>query len=85
MKEREVQDDSRLNWKCVQAFTATNGEAAKEARQITEEDQHVTVVCTPSGKAQSVRLTLPPDWNEKITDEQLLAQISDAQSNNAGS
>jgi hypothetical protein len=81
MKEREVQDSNKLTWKCVQAFTATNGEAAEEATRMTEKNQHVTVVCTPSGQAQSVRLNLSPDWDQQITDEQLLTEISNAQAN----
>jgi hypothetical protein len=33
------------------------------------------VVCTPSGGAQSVRIELPGDWEQKISEEQLLDMI----------
>jgi hypothetical protein len=76
MKEREVQDGENIRWKCVQAFAGTNGEAAKAAQNMTENDDTVEVVCTPSGGAQTVRLQLPRNWTDDTTDEDLVRQIT---------
>ena len=80
MQQREVTDQENTNWVCVQAFGGLNKEAAEEAAdRIETEDGKVPVVCTPSGGAQTVRLQLNRDWLENISDEQLVAAITQAQ------
>ena len=36
------------------------------------------VVCTPSGGEQSVRIELPKDWAETLSDDNLLKAIAKA-------
>lgn len=79
MTQREVQDDENTIWTCVQALSGLSGEAAEEAAErIESKEGTVPVVCTPSGGAQSVRLELPKDWAEKMSDEDLLKAIGQA-------
>jgi hypothetical protein len=76
MKQRELTDNENINWTCVQAFAGVSGKAAAEAADLTETAEGtVTVVCTPSGKAQTVRLELPTSWLEDTSDEELRAAI----------
>lgn len=77
MKQREVQDDGNITWTCVQAFAGLSDEAAELAAQRVEsEEGTVPVVCTPSGSEQSVRLQLSKDWEDRLSDEDLLREIS---------
>jgi hypothetical protein len=39
-------------------------------------DGQVTVLCTPSGGSQTVRIKLASDWFENTSDENLLVQIT---------
>ena len=79
MTQREVQDEENTRWTCVQAFAGVGGEVAAEAAERTESaDGTVTVVCTPSGGEQTLRLELPRDWSERLSDEELLAGIAEA-------
>lgn len=64
---REVIDAEQTKWSCVEASTA---------RPADDEDA-VTVVCTPSGGAQSVRVRLAPHWAE-LSEDDLLAAITRA-------
>ena len=76
MKSREVTDNRNTRWSCVQAFAGTNGDAAKEAIQRTENSKgEVEVICTPSGGAQTVRLRLDQQWAESVSDEALVSAI----------
>jgi hypothetical protein len=76
MKQRELTDDENITWTCVQAFAGVGGKAAAEATSRTESAEGtVTVVCTPSGQAQTVRLELPATWLEETSDEELRAAI----------
>ena len=78
MKQREVTDSQNTTWTCVQAYAAVNSEAADKATDVSETAEgKVPVVCTPSGGAQTVRLQLPKNWLEEISDEQLLQNIAD--------
>ncbi len=80
MKQRIVTDQDNITWTCVQAYTGLNGEAAERATEITQDEGgQVSVVCTPSGGAQSVRLELNPDWDEALPDNELLKAIADQQ------
>jgi hypothetical protein len=79
MIQREVQDSENVTWSCVQALSGLSGEAAEEAAERVESGEGtVPVVCTPSGGEQSIRVELPKRWAEKMSDEDLLAAISDA-------
>lgn len=79
MTQREVQDAENITWTCVQAFAGLSGEAAAEAAErIESAEGTVPVICTPSGGEQSVRIELPKDWSERMSDEDLLAAIAKA-------
>ncbi len=76
MKQRELTDNENITWTCVQAFAGVGGKAAAEAAERTESAEGtVTVVCTPSGQAQTVRLELPTTWLEETSDEEIRAAI----------
>jgi hypothetical protein len=80
MKQREVQGQDNTIWSCIQAFAGSNGDAAKEASQKAEQqNDNVTVICTPSGGAQTIRLDLPKDWAIKMSDDELINAISASQ------
>ena len=78
--QRDVTDGEQTTWSCVQAFSGTGDSAAARAaaERVAGEDGKVAVVCTPGGGAQSVRLELDPGWEESLSDDALLAAISDA-------
>ena len=79
MTQREVQDENNTTWTCVQALSGLSGEAGKEAAERIESDEGtVPVVCTPSGGEQSVRIELPKDWSERMSDDDLLSAIARA-------
>ena len=75
MNEREVKDNDNLTWKCVQAYSGSNGAAAREATRLAENNDAVEVVCTPSGGGQTVRLKLSPDWMDQVSDQELVSAI----------
>ncbi|WP_187264137.1 hypothetical protein [Pontibacter beigongshangensis] len=80
MEQREVTDQGNTAWTCVQAYAALGDKAAS----LTESGNGtVTLVCTPGGGAQTVRIEVGKDWMEKLTDEQLLAAISQTQQEQA--
>lgn len=72
---REVADADGVRWSCVEAFAglAEDSEHADAAR--VKGTDRLRVVCTPSGGARSVRLQLPEDWRDALSDEDLLAAI----------
>ncbi len=73
---REVTDNDSITWSCIQAFAGLGNDSEKmDAARVEGSADHVHVVCTPSGGAQSVRLKLPMDWEEKLPDEALLDAI----------
>lgn len=72
---RELTDGEGIRWTCVQAYAGLTGEGNEEAARVEGREDLYEVVCTPSGAAQTVRLKLPSDWEEKLSDEQLLEQI----------
>ncbi|PKV76103.1 hypothetical protein [Pontibacter ramchanderi] len=77
MTQREVTDNENTTWTCVQAYGTISKENADKAAELTEDTNgEVTVVCTPSGGAQTVRLQLPKDWLEAVSDEELVNQIT---------
>jgi hypothetical protein len=80
MKQRAVTDQDNITWTCVQAYAGLNNETSERATEISQDEEgHVSVICTPSGGAQSVRLELSPDWAEAVPDEELLKAIGEQQ------
>lgn len=78
MTPREITDADGLQWTCVQAYAGlTDGDAADIAEAHAEGDT-VTVVGTPTGAAQTVRLQLAPDWAEALSGDDLAAAIAEA-------
>jgi hypothetical protein len=79
MQQREVQDHQNITWQCSQAFAAVESKFTEQAKQKTQNsDGKVTVVCTPSGGSQTVRLQLETDWSEQLSDDDLLRAIAAA-------
>lgn len=78
MEQREVTDKDNVVWTCVQAYSTLSGKAAEKAAELAEsENGQVTVVCTPTGGAQTVRLQLNKNWIEQVSDEDLLKAIDE--------
>ncbi|EMR01932.1 hypothetical protein [Cesiribacter andamanensis] len=75
MIQREVNDQENTRWTCVQAYSGPGSEDLEEGDAAKDHNGHVAVVCTPSGGAQTVRLQLPANWQETLSDEQLLKKI----------
>lgn len=76
---REVTDGEGVTWACVQAYGGlTEGAENEEAARVEGEADRFHVVCTPSGGAQTVRLTLESGWEESLTDEELWKRIESA-------
>lgn len=71
MQQREVQDSKNVRWSCVEAL------AAVSEGLTSDKNGNVTVVCTPSGGEQTVRVKLESDWFEKATDEEILKAIQE--------
>ena len=76
MKQRQVQDDDNLIWDCVEALSRSSPEMGDKTKVNKNANAPVTVVCTPSGGAQTVRLTVSPDCLQKLSDEKLLEKIN---------
>lgn len=80
MTQREVTDENNTTWTCVQAYAGLDKEASEKAAALSEHDDGtVPVVCTPGGGEQSVRLALPKNWMDALSDEELLSEITAAQ------
>jgi Na+-translocating ferredoxin:NAD+ oxidoreductase RnfC subunit len=78
MEQREVTDKNNTTWTCVQAYAGVSGQAAEKATDLAETSEGtVTVVCTPSGGEQTVRLELQTDWLQNFSDEKLLEQLEE--------
>lgn len=73
---REVTDPDGIRWTCAQAYAGL-GTTPKDdaAAAVPDSGGDVWVVCTPSGKAQSVRIELAAGWEEACSDEELLKAI----------
>lgn len=81
MKQREVTDKENTRWTCVQAYAGMEGKISGKTEKLSENDEgEVPVICTPSGGAQSVRITLQKDW-ELLPDDELATAIQHAQDN----
>jgi hypothetical protein len=78
MIQREVLDKENIRWTCVQSFTMAEGEAAERLKEsVMQDKEKVMVVCTPSGGQKTVRVELPNDWNQVLTDDELIKEIED--------
>ena len=75
---REITDGEGITWTCIQAFAGLGNDPEKaDAARVEGSEDHVRVVCTPSGAARSVRVECPADWEASMQDEQLLRAIQD--------
>ncbi|WP_187144361.1 hypothetical protein [Microvirga massiliensis] len=78
---RELTDADGVTWSCAQAFAGLCNDPEKaEAARVEGSGDHFHVVCTPSGRAKSVRLELPSGWEESCTDEEILKAIQPSHS-----
>lgn len=80
---REIQDDENTVWSLAEAYAGLKSDAdsaePNPAARVKGEDDKVYVIATPSGGAQTVRLELPTDWEESLSDEQILDEIKQHQ------
>jgi hypothetical protein len=77
MIQREVTGKDNIKWTCVQAYSGLQGKASEKAEELAENHKgEVPVVCTPTGGAQSVRLSLKDNWEEQLSDEELIDEIA---------
>ena len=85
--QREVTDSDNTTWTCVQAYAGlgTQGPAAALAERAAEDGKPLPVVCTPTGGAQSVRLSLAADWHAGMSDDDLLEAIAAERGAGSGS
>lgn len=75
---REIQDPDGVRWTCAQPYAGLpevsgDGDAAR-----VEGTDLVRVVCTPSGGSRTVELRLPLDWEESLSDEEILRRLEAA-------
>lgn len=77
---REIEDNATA-WTLAQAYAVLeeNSEAASDAARVEGNENLVYVVATPSGGAQTVRLKLKSDWEESLSDKDLLEEIKSKQ------
>lgn len=78
MTQREVTDQKNTTWTCVQAYSSGFSNGSEVSPEVKNGNGTVTVVCTPSGGAQTVRLELRLDWLETISDNDLAERITAA-------
>lgn len=72
---REIQDENTI-WSLAQAYAGLE-ELHSARKDVAHKDGLVWVIATPGGGAQSVRLHLSENWEDKSSDEDLLAAIAD--------
>ena len=77
---REVTDGEGIIWTCIQAYAGLQDQKEKKvdsdtAARVEGQKDRYHVVCTPSGGAQSVRVELVGDWEDALSDEDLLREI----------
>ena len=60
-------------WTCAQAYAGLGDDT--ESPDVTADDGTVTVVATPSGGAQTVRLHLDSGWHDALSDKDLAGAI----------
>jgi len=77
MKQREITGNDNIKWTCVQAYAGLDGKVSEETEELSEDNNGtVTVVCTPSGGAQTVRLQLQKGWEDQLSDDDLAGKIN---------
>jgi hypothetical protein len=78
---REVTDADGTVWSCVPPYQGLAGddEGMPDAARVEGADDRYYLVCTPSGGAQSVRITVAGDWATAMSDEQVVAEIGRGQ------
>ena len=78
---REVTDADGTTWSCTPAYAglATEEGTLPEAARVEGRDDAYWIVCTPSGGAQTVRITAPAEGEGGWSDEQLTTAIRTAQ------
>jgi hypothetical protein len=59
----------------VEAYAGLSDDGVGAAAARAAAGDKLTVVCTPSGGAKTVRLELPDDWEKSVDDEQLVREI----------
>ncbi len=73
---REIVDNEGVTWSCIQAFAGLGNDPDKAAAALLKGSDHLLhVACTPSGGAKSVRLELPTDWEDTMSDSEMLERI----------
>lgn len=77
---REINDNG-TTWTLAQAYAGLeeNSKEASDAARVEGAEDLVHVVATPSGGAQTVRLQLKTDWEESLSDEEILKKIKTQQ------
>ena len=70
---REIQD-SHTKWKLAQAYAGLE-ELGSARKDVAHQNGKVWVIATPDGGAQSVRLHLPENWENALSDDELQAAI----------
>jgi len=77
---REIQDtEEGVRWSCAQAYAGLGDSSVSDSAARVDGTDCFRVVCTPSGGSRSVDLQLPIDWEERLSDEELLERIRDGQ------
>jgi hypothetical protein len=76
---REVMDSEGIRWNCVEAYAGlADGATGGDAARAEGGGDRFRVVCTPSGAAKSVELELPGGWEESLSDDELVREITQA-------
>ena len=77
MTTRTCTTDDGTEWTCAQAYAGLEETASVDAgvAEAAVDGGEVTVVATPSGGAQTVRLHLPLGWHEELSDDDLALAV----------
>jgi hypothetical protein len=70
---REITTTDGTRWTCAQAYAGLEDTAPGAGTPAPKDP--VKVVCTPDGGAQTVRLSLPGNWHEAVSDDELAKAI----------
>lgn len=77
-RERVVIARDGTEWTCIQAYAGLKDAPESVTAKLSGADGSLPVTCTPRSGAQSVRLQLPGDWDERLSDDDLVRAIEDA-------
>jgi hypothetical protein len=80
MTTRTCTTDDGTEWTCAQAYAGLEEMDGidVDVAEAAQDGDTVTVVATPDGGAQTVRLQLHVDWHEGMSDEELVLAIVEA-------